>query len=432
MASKLNNLQEGSLSNPLFFSYHFLKELILLIPKFIKNTYNEYEPVILKKLGKIADKPEKPFYIFLIISLFFAILYKSQPNNVIMNDNRELYALISTLFLVFNVGIYKFFRNSLFTIYAVLSLSLIIWLIHKYKVASTLWNGILNSIGGWNSILLITPIILLAVGFNIFQAKLTNIKGIPGFIVNFIFYIPCLIRDFVAYMKNQFSLTPSITYLLLGLEVIVILLYLMLQKLLGATIKSDADVVLQEAKFLNMKPLQVAAVNEFYKDKSQKLNKVNTKFTTFSLSSWIYINQNNSTAHSNILRFGPSNSDISHPQIKYNGHHNGKTKLEIIFNGNDDDNFNMVIENQKWNNFVFNFIGDRADLFVNGDLVKTVTFKYDNAPDFKDTDVFEIGDVGLDGAICNVKYYKTPLTKFQITNIYNVLNKQNPPINNIM
>jgi hypothetical protein len=37
-------------------------------------------------------------------------------------------------------------------------------------------------------------------------------------------------------------------------------------------------------------------------------------------------------------------------------------------------------------------------------------------------------DNGLDGAICNVKYYKNPLTKYEITNSYNLLMYKNPPI----
>jgi hypothetical protein len=41
-------------------------------------------------------------------------------------------------------------------------------------------------------------------------------------------------------------------------------------------------------------------------------------------------------------------------------------------------------------------------------------------------------DGGLDGAVCNVTYYKNEQTKFQITNMYNLLMNKNPPINNII
>ena len=71
------------------------------------------------------------------------------------------------------------------------------------------------------------------------------------------------------------------------------------------------------------------------------------------------------------------------------------------------------------------------DIFINGYLVKTDTVS--DGLVIRDTDVFMYGsNVELDGAICNIKYYKKPLTKYQIVNIYNLLNGQNPPINNIM
>ena len=95
--------------------------------------------------------------------------------------------------------------------------------------------------------------------------------------------------------------------------------------------------------------------------------------------------------------------------------------------------FDMLIESQKWNNIVFNYNHNRIDLFINGDLVKTHIFEASNEPkrDY-DKDLFKIGGDNIDGAICNIKYYKKPLTKYQITSFYNLLNGKNPPINNIM
>ena len=112
---------------------------------------------------------------------------------------------------------------------------------------------------------------------------------------------------------------------------------------------------------------------------------------------------------------------------------NGKNKLKLKLydNGDDNNSFDVNIESQKWNNIVFNYNGDKVDIFINGDLVKTATIV--DGIDIKDDDLLSYGsNEDLDGAICNIKYYKKPLTKYQIVNIYNVLNGQNPPINNIM
>ena len=121
----------------------------------------------------------------------------------------------------------------------------------------------------------------------------------------------------------------------------------------------------------------------------------------------------------------------NHPIISYAGVENGKNKLKLKLDKNDINSFEVNIESQKWNNIVFNYNGNTVDIFINGDLVKTDTVS--NGLDIKDTDVFMYGsNKELDGAICNIKYYKKPLTKYQIVNIYNILNGQNPPINNIM
>ena len=106
-ASKLKNLPEGNLKSGFDKVFNWMKDFIETFLPFLQ----EIKPAIIKKIEKTIEKPEKPFYFILILTLLGAILYKSQPNNVIINDNRELYALISTLFLVFNVGIYKFFRK---------------------------------------------------------------------------------------------------------------------------------------------------------------------------------------------------------------------------------------------------------------------------------------------------------------------------------
>ena len=143
---------------------------------------------------------------------------------------------------------------------------------------------------------------------------------------------------------------------------------------------------------------------------------------------WVYLNQQDTNISDSCgLKFF---SYGDHPTINYAGVENGKNKLNLKLNG-DSNSFEVNIESQKWNNIVFNYNGNTVDIFINGDLVKTHTDT--NGLDIKDTDVFMYrSNMELDGAICNIKYYKKPLTKYQIVNIYNVLNGQNPPINNIM
>ena len=47
-----------------------------------------------------------------------------------------------------------------------------------------------------------------------------------------------------------------------------------------------------------------------------------------------------------------------------------------------------------------------------------------------DNDAITIGSFnGVHGGICNVKYFKKPLSKYEIDSMYNSKKSQNPPIN---
>jgi hypothetical protein len=81
---------------------------------------------------------------------------------------------------------------------------------------------------------------------------------------------------------------------------------------------------------------------------------------------------------------------------------------------------------------VFNYTSNGVDLFINGKIERTLTYDNNNLlPQYHLTDVIKIGgNKGLNGAISNVKYYKKPLTQFEIANNYNLLMYKNPPTSN--
>ena len=74
---------------------------------------------------------------------------------------------------------------------------------------------------------------------------------------------------------------------------------------------------------------------------------------------------------------------------------------------------------------------DGVRLFVNGNLVRTFTFKK-TIPTYNLGDLITIGsNNGLSGAIANIRYYKKNLSKHEIATIYNMLMNKNPPVNNL-
>jgi len=99
--------------------------------------------------------------------------------------------------------------------------------------------------------------------------------------------------------------------------------------------------------------------------------------------------------------------------------------------------YDITMPTQKWNNIVLNYNPNATiDVFANGHLVRTFTdtseIERNTELNRLPTDVRIGSNNGLYGAICNINYYKTPLSKSQITTQYNLLAERNPPINNIM
>jgi len=104
----------------------------------------------------------------------------------------------------------------------------------------------------------------------------------------------------------------------------------------------------------------------------------------------------------------------------------------------------VTLPDQKWNQIVLNYNHNSVDLVINGNLERTFylagkdippeDFKVSGEPDtflpqYSDLDTITVGDThGIDGGICNVVYYREPLTPEQIVFTYNQMVNQNPPV----
>lgn len=104
----------------------------------------------------------------------------------------------------------------------------------------------------------------------------------------------------------------------------------------------------------------------------------------------------------------------------------------------------VSMESQKWNQIVLNYSDNKVDLCINGNLERTFYLAGENIPNpevtrqdgiynfipkYSDLDTITIGDeFGIDGGICNVEYFKQPLTPEQISFNYNIYADKNPPI----
>ena len=258
------------------------------------------------------------------------------------------------------------------------------------------------------------------------------------FLIDLILYIPCMVSDFIAGAKSEYGLTSSVTFMLLGLETAFIALYVLLPKLFALSIQSkDGVSVIEKPLFLDVETAPMFIDDRLtslarYNDLGQTISRLdydkNTMNINYAFSMWVFLNQQNKQNNSplNVFSYGDS-----YPQVYVT------TRCPVT--GDDvyiiklyalDTGYEFKSPNQKWNNIVFNYNDNKIDLFVNGNLEKTTTRSTTNIPT---NSMIKIGaDNGLYGAICNVRYFKTPLPKNTIVNSYNFLMKQNPPINNIV
>jgi hypothetical protein len=94
----------------------------------------------------------------------------------------------------------------------------------------------------------------------------------------------------------------------------------------------------------------------------------------------------------------------------------------------------LSIPAQSWNQLVISYTETGVNIFLNGDLEKTVELSIADRPKYQLDDIAEVGEGdntvlqgGLHGAICNVVYYTEPLTAFNVASDYNRKRYSNPP-----
>lgn len=326
-----------------------------------------------------------------------------------------------------------------------------------YYVTSTdsLFNVALLS--NYSFIALIT-LVGLAVVYQNLVDYMERLKGWPGFIAQLIFYIPCIILDVWEYIVAQFHLTPYSIYLFILFEILLIVLYAYLPEIsnkvtgLDDSIQAVDNVMFldrgkkvvvnsDELKIVNTGDNETASLEGEYR-------------TNYAISMWVYINPQapNDPAYnkeSEIFSYGyEDNEGIQHvkPMIRYYGGGGGddqvieRNKFVFYFsryppvnqyNSDEHTFYDVTLPTQKWNQIVLNYNRNIVDIFINGVLERSFTMTKD-MPRYNNLDTITVGDdVGIKGGICNVVYYKHPLTKEQVATSYNAKMSANPPVASI-
>jgi hypothetical protein len=333
---------------------------------------------------------------------------------------------------------------------------------------------------------IILTFILISIGMVIF--KITKQKLFPTNKINtghteltfinlikyIVLYIPCLITEFIDYLKYEYSITTKSSLWTLGITSGLIASYIVIPRIrkyiynfgsvqilegpiyinkytkLGSfenidsdpsdyNYTSDLDISKYKLKlnYRNDKNIDIINTNIYndinYEDDEAVIDSSNNviyyKNYTYCISFWVNINPqppNTGSAYNeyiSILNYG------NKPEVLYKASNNfllikmlqGKDGEEIVYKSEDISEFKL----QKWNHFCINYDKGTLDIFLNNKLIASRP----GIVPYTTTDVISCGSAGgIEGGICNIRYYNRILSKSQIYTEYESFKDKNPPV----
>ena len=226
-----------------------LNNLLFVISSFF---YNLYKDTIL-----LVEKYQIKFFSvvsIIIISIFTYYLFQTNPYNIMnyLQSTTVLFYLCFTITLLVAISlktntftnIFNFFKMIGYIIFTFMIFSLIYFISRK-----VLYYGATES-----SILTVFIIMSIMAIFHRLVLKQTNSSSHSSssnksynFILEVIFYIPCLLLDIIDYIKKDFSNTTGSTYILALITTLIVLLYYILPYFYSI-FKDKTGITLQKKK----------------------------------------------------------------------------------------------------------------------------------------------------------------------------------------
>lgn len=278
--------------------------------------------------------------------------------------------------------------------------------------------------------ILIVGVLLL---FRTLKGVIYSIEGWLGILGRIMFFIPCMLSDFFFYLMGQIQKSPFVVYVLILIEIALILLYKYAPELLkkvnqGAATEIYKDPLLlrTETKLGNYNKIIIEKIKKLPNNEVASVN-VNRTDMKFSLSMWFYVvgmspNKYPYNEDANIFKIGDDTN--YHPKIVYDG---SKNICKVYYSNADATEFKITL--QKWVHFVITYDSETVDIFVNGELVKSMP-RVAESVIFKPTDNAVVGQKnGLFGGVCNIQYFGRGITKREVLFNYNLNKGLDPPTN---
>lgn len=403
--------------------------------------YNMFENILGINMKSMLENCKNYMFLFFsVIALSVVIFYsKNDPSFLIKMGGYMIYFLLP----VIGFMLYSFVQGkNLNYVIPMLIIMCFLIVISSYVYVST--NKYAFSMINFFTKHLLIPIIILiglSIVYKIFFQYITQLRGWSKFIVEFIFYIPCLLIYFLQYLSQEYKVTPNIVFVLLILELMFILIYLLIPLMYRKVLSRNSNVILKEPVYLNRDVVIASSDISQFKNtgvsgiSSNDLGDVSYR-TNYAISMWTLVNPRSTTNASyknetTIFDYSDkSESKSVKPRVSYKITEKGENHIFYFSKLSSESSYSIVLPTQKWNHFVFNYYDSHVDLFINGNLERTFEFSENiPPPKYSPSDSITVGSAnGLDGAICNVAYFKNPLKRSDIANLYNISYQMNPPL----
>ena len=335
------------------------------------------------------------------------------------------------------------FKRSLLTLFGIIISGLLIaWIVYYLQNLSG-QSSIISFILNFSLVLVILALIYKTINVQLPGKSNAKKDGFFSLILNLILYIPCAFSGVFDQGAKKFASSSgssgpssellSSIMLLVSAMVLALAIFIIYYKIPSLT----EIITLQGGKLLVNNPVYTDTLYELASYK--ELNGTDNFEYQYGLSFWLFLYANSPSTSSASNKFVSLLNYGNKPNILYKASTNtlmitmeqkglSKKKNKLI---DFDENGNRIIYKQnnvllqKWNNIVINYTGGTLDIFFNNELVKSVN----EVVPYMTLDNLTIGtDGGISGGVCNVVYFKTPLTTSKMYSLYNMVKDKTPPV----
>jgi hypothetical protein len=435
-------------------------------------------------VSKISSFTSNPLYMIILIiaiAIYLFMLYFSistndenaSSKNFLTNIFIIVLPIITLLCVILLITEQTYGRIVIVGTVFAISICAIIYYFLISSVSQYIFNKYLFYLVVGLIIIIGLTIIVTVISYNFRKAT-----GWSGFFVNLLFYIPCLIRDAIRVMTQEYQNTSSTIFILFIFQILLILMYFYLFPLIDTAAYPSSILLLNEPVMLNKK-LDISNNHKLIETRTCLASDTNNKCLnenikiqninrSFAISMWVYVNPAPKTKlgynkKTPIFTLSEPNANTTYLSLDFENNEDTKTLFSLFVSGSQlTDEISLETINpiplnmklQRWNNIVFNYTNTPIeptptsstgpytstilDIFINGKLNYSVNIdnsNVNNIPEFNNKYTIKVGDGtqnknldGIYGSLCNLVYYSKPLSKLSIVYNYNRLIYKNPPI----